>query len=187
MNLAGTARSGDIWTSSDGGQSWTDDSTLPGNSATSGQYWASIASSASGQYLAAVVTGGDIWTSSDGGQSWTDDSLLSINSATSSDPWASIASSASGQYLAAAGNNGRGESIWTADDLSLAQVTPVISSNSTISTPPQSDLLAIKTPDTGFGVYKSNPMSTISEYGLASTSFLVLAIGSRRLSQATKK
>jgi hypothetical protein len=187
MDLAGIVRNGDIWTSTDGGQSWIDDSMLPGNSATSGQYWASITSSANGQYLAAVIRGGDIWTSTDGGQSWIDDSMLSNNSETSGLPWASIVSSASGQYLAAAGDNGAGEGIWTADDVSLAPVIPVVSSNSPMSTQLQSDVVPVKVPDTGFGAYKSNLMYNISEYGLASTSFLILVIGYRRLSQAANK
>jgi hypothetical protein len=58
--------------------------------------WGSIASSSSGQRLAAVVSGGNIYTSSDYGVSWTE------QAGAGSLDWGSIASSSSGQYLAAA-------------------------------------------------------------------------------------
>ena len=135
----------------------------------------------------AAVSGGDIWTSADGGQSWTDDSTMSINSATSGLPWASITSSASGQYLAAVGENGLGEGIWTADDASLAPVAAVVTSNSPTNTPLQTDVITIKSPDTGYGAYKSSLMYNIIEGGLATTAFIVLAIGAKRFLEADNK
>ena len=72
--LAADMVGGDIYTSSDYGASWTDDtaSTPEANS-----NWQSITSSSSGQYLAAVDFSGGIYTSSDYGASWTETSAPS--------------------------------------------------------------------------------------------------------------
>ena len=83
------------------------------------QNWWSVASSASGQKLAAVANNfaglqapgssasGSVWTSTDAGASWTE------RKAPGNAPWSSIASSADGTKLAAVGV---GTQIWTSDD-----------------------------------------------------------------------
>jgi DNA-binding beta-propeller fold protein YncE len=92
---------GDIFTSSDGGLTWTD------QTSTAGRYWTSITSSADGMKLAATavqmqlngdfaISGGDIFTSSDGGLTWTDQAVAG------SRVWGIITSSADGTKLAAA-------------------------------------------------------------------------------------
>jgi photosystem II stability/assembly factor-like uncharacterized protein len=78
-----------VYTSSDYGSTWTRTSALTGKT----QY--SLASSDTGQYLAAMVYSGGIYTSTDYGATWT------ATSAPTAD-WTSLASSSTGQYLAAA-------------------------------------------------------------------------------------
>jgi photosystem II stability/assembly factor-like uncharacterized protein len=81
---------GDIYTSTDSGATWTD------QTAAGSRGWASITSSSDGTKLAAVVWGGDIYTSTDSGATWTD------QTATGSRYWESITSSPDGTKLAAA-------------------------------------------------------------------------------------
>jgi len=59
-------------------------------------YWQSVASSADGSKLVAVVWGGSIYTSTDSGATWTEQTAAGSRS------WNSIASSADGSKLAAA-------------------------------------------------------------------------------------
>lgn len=71
--LAATVFNGNIWTSTDSGETWT--------SRASTQQWYGITSSSDGTKLAAVVNrddlfvdysyGGNIWTSTDSGETWT--------------------------------------------------------------------------------------------------------------------
>jgi photosystem II stability/assembly factor-like uncharacterized protein len=68
-----------------------------------GENWESVASSADGTKLAAVVWSGGIWTSTNSGATWTQTSAPGGN-------WNSIASSADGTKLAAVVNGG---GIWT--------------------------------------------------------------------------
>jgi hypothetical protein len=86
--------SGDIYTSSNFGVDWTDQTSA------GSQNWNCITSSSSGQYLAAVASGGDIYTSSNYGASWTD------QTSAGSQNWNCITSSSSGQYLAAVASGG---------------------------------------------------------------------------------
>ena len=67
--LAAVVYGGNIWTSCDSGQSWTERSVR--GTATL-ENWQDITSSSEGVKLAAVVNGGGIWTSTDSGQSWTE-------------------------------------------------------------------------------------------------------------------
>ena len=85
------------------------------------QNWWFVASSASGQKLAAVAnnfpglqnpnagasSSGSVWTSADAGATWT------ARTAPGDAPWSSIASSADGTKLAAVG---LGTQVWTSDD-----------------------------------------------------------------------
>jgi hypothetical protein len=113
--VAVAAAWGDIWTSSDSGATWTDQtSTGPAHSLN----WVSVASDSTGTHLVAVEGGGgysggstgagDIWTSNDSGVTWTDQ--------TSSGPahnlsWQSVASDTTGANLVAVGSG-----IWTSSD-----------------------------------------------------------------------
>jgi hypothetical protein len=108
FNTSGT---GDIWTSTDSGATWTNDTT--GTSA-SGKVWLRITSSAGGTKLAAIVQNGDIWTSTDSGATWTNESTTT--SATGLD-WGGITSSSDGTKLAAVETDfsGTGD-IWTSTD-----------------------------------------------------------------------
>ena len=65
--------------------------------------WESIASSSTGQKLAAVANGGDIYTSSDYGTSWTD---VTPSGTVHNKNWITITSSSTGQYLTAAVESG---------------------------------------------------------------------------------
>jgi hypothetical protein len=95
MKLAAGSIDGSIYTSADGGATWTQ-RTGAGN-----WYWQSIASSADGMALAAVGNNpGYVYTSTDGGATWTQ------RTGAGSRNWRSIASSADGTKLAAvAGGN----------------------------------------------------------------------------------
>jgi hypothetical protein len=125
---------GDIWTSSNSGTSWTDQT--PSGPA-HGQYWASIASNTTGTKLVAVsqlccsgdtVGGpgaiGDIWTSADSGVTWTDRTPIGP---AHNQYWAAAASDASGMNLVAVGAG-----IWTSPDAGLTwteQIAPSTSWN----------------------------------------------------------
>ena len=76
------------------GQTWTERGTA--------RNWSSLASSADGSKLVAVVNGGYIYTSSDSGETWQERASLEPER-----DWSSVASSADGSKLVAAENGGR--------------------------------------------------------------------------------
>jgi hypothetical protein len=107
-HIVAAAYNGNIYASSDYGVTWSQTSA-------GSRSWYAIASSASGQYLAATVsnypTPGEIYTSSDYGATWTD--RISAGNR----QWGAITSSSSGQYLAAAvGGSGWTGDIYTSSD-----------------------------------------------------------------------
>jgi hypothetical protein len=156
QDIAAVAASGGIWTSTNGGTTWIDDSALSGNSATATPLWQGITSSVGGQDLTAVGTG-DIWTSTNGGTTWIDDSALSGNSGTAGKNWYSVTSSSNGANLAAVAQGG---DLWTAYDPSL--VTSGTSSQSSNTPASTSDPTSSKTPDTGYGMpTRSEPAVTV--------------------------
>ena len=65
LKLAVVVFGGNIWTSTDSGATWVEDTSVG-----SPQNWRSITSSADGTKLAVVVFGGNIWTSDDSGNTW---------------------------------------------------------------------------------------------------------------------
>jgi phage pi2 protein 07 len=91
---------GVIYTSADGGVTWTERTTGPRSP------W-SVASSVDGTRLVAVENGGFIYTSTDSGATWTE------RTAAGSRNWWSVASSGNGNKLAAVDDF---ESIYTSDD-----------------------------------------------------------------------
>jgi len=98
--LVAAVNTGDIWTSADGGVTWSD--TGP---ASSWQVWTSVASNSTGTNLvaiAALVNGdnSDVWTSTNGGLTWTDQT--DANQAASG-PWWAVTSNAAGDHLVAVG------------------------------------------------------------------------------------
>lgn len=106
---------GYIWTSTNGGASWSQQSSLFAN-------WNGCASSADGVKLVAVDQSGFIWTSTDSGFSWVQRGV--------SRAWIGCASSTDGVNLIAIENgigDGNGGSIWTSSD-SGANWTPRITS-----------------------------------------------------------
>lgn len=90
MRLAAGTISGYIYTSADGGASWTEHTYYPGPGA-----WISIASSSDGMKFAAANQGGYIYTSTNGGATWTEQTGAGSRS------WYGIASSSDGMRLAA--------------------------------------------------------------------------------------
>lgn len=84
--LVAATEDGQLFTSIDGGQSWTPRGSLSG--------WPTLASSADGTQLVAGVSGGPIFTSDDAGVTWTPRD--------STRAWVSVASSADGTRLLAA-------------------------------------------------------------------------------------
>jgi len=94
-----TSASGQIYTSTDSGSSWT--------ARASSLSWSSVASSADGTKLVAVVNGGYIWTSVNSGANWAQ------QTASGSQSWTCVASSADGTKLAAAINGGY---VWTSSN-----------------------------------------------------------------------
>jgi hypothetical protein len=65
QTVVATAADGSVWTSVDGGLTFTSTSAPPGD-----HIWASVASSSNGSFLLAAEQGGSCWISFDGGQSW---------------------------------------------------------------------------------------------------------------------
>ncbi len=100
---------GDIWTSSNGGTTWTDDSLQPANSSASGLNWTSVASSANGQELAAVSEGDGVWSSLDGGATWNDVANFTMSGGN----WEAVSMSADGKYLHAMPTGG---DVWSSSD-----------------------------------------------------------------------
>ena len=100
--LAAVGNAERIWTSTDFGETWTEDSSM-GN-----QWWRSITSSSDGTKLAAVATSGYIYTSADSGATWTRDTSVG-----GSKYWWGVTSSSDGTRLAAVAYLGN---IWTSAD-----------------------------------------------------------------------
>ena len=98
-NLVATVTGGFIYTSSDGGATWTPQNQL------SSLAWTSVASSADGARLIAAYNGpGYVFTSSDSGFTW-----LASAAATNAQ-WTAVACSADGSKLVAAASDGN---LWT--------------------------------------------------------------------------
>ncbi len=110
---------GDLWTSDDAGQTWTNRTQ---GTAASGQPWRAVAADAPGTNLVAVATSpvgiesgihppgfGDIWTSADSGATWTN---RTAGTAASSQLWTAVASDAPGTNLIAASAN----DVWRSAD-----------------------------------------------------------------------
>lgn len=104
--LVAVVNSGQIYTSTDSGASWTPTE--------SNRNWISVASSADGVNLVAVVANGRIYTSTDSGVSWTEINVLKN--------WFGVASSADGTKLVAVAYNNQiytstnSGASWTARD-----------------------------------------------------------------------
>ena len=98
--LAATVFGGNIWTSTDSGATWTEDTSVG-----STKEWIGITSSSDGTKLAATVFEGNIWTSTDSGATWTEDTSVG-----STKDWHLITSSSDGTKLAATVFGGN---IWT--------------------------------------------------------------------------
>lgn len=103
--LVAAVDTGDVWTSTNGGVTWSD--TGP---ATSWQVWFSVASDSTGTNLVAVdglVNGdnGEVWTSTNGGVTWTDQATRNPAAA---GPWHAVASNAAGDHVVAVG----GGALW---------------------------------------------------------------------------
>ena len=97
--------SGNIWTSSDYGVTWTS-RTAPGSLG-----WISVSLSSTGQYQSAVVSGGHIWTSTDYGVTWTSRTSPGSNN------WTGVSLSSTGQYQTAVVYGGN---IWTSSDYGVS-------------------------------------------------------------------
>ncbi|MGB3009286.1 MAG: sialidase family protein [Candidatus Saccharimonadales bacterium] len=106
--LAAVVYSGSLYTSSDSGATWTE------QTAAGSRNWYSIASSSDGTKLTAVVYSGSLYTSSDSGATWTE------QTAAGSRDWSSIASSSDGTKLAAVESTWNGTSsvgsVYTSSD-----------------------------------------------------------------------
>jgi hypothetical protein len=110
------AYSGDIWTSTDSGATWTDQTT---SGPAHGQAWRSVASDASGTKLVAatMATGvgshldrsGDVWTSTDAGSTWTNRTAAQDGTY---QWWEGVASDATGTNLVTIGPSG----VWASTD-----------------------------------------------------------------------
>jgi hypothetical protein len=103
---------GDIWTSTDGGATWIDQT--PSGSA-HGQAWFSVASDSTGTNLVAatrsqgVLGPGAICTSTNGGVTWTN-RTAGASAATQQQDWFAVASDSTGTNLVAAAGGG---DVWT--------------------------------------------------------------------------
>jgi hypothetical protein len=98
-----------IWTSTDSGATWTQQSGVNGSGS---RYWSSVASSANGTKLVATVGytiytashPGAIYTSTDSGATWASHTSSPLSSSMN---WSSVASSADGTKLVAAVRGGQ--------------------------------------------------------------------------------
>ena len=102
-----------IWTSSDGGATWTNQTNAPAN-----KVWQGVSSSADGTKLAAVATGAwsttpVVCTSNDSGVTWTEHTSLP------SFVWMGVASSADGIKIAIVTYHG---DIWTSSDSGVSWI-----------------------------------------------------------------
>ena len=106
-----TAMSGGlIYTSDDGGATWTPHATV--------QNWYGVASSADGTHLVAVVSGGQIYTSSDSGVTWMPQATVQN--------WGRVASSADGTHLVANVYNGQ---LYTSSDSGVTWIPRATTQN----------------------------------------------------------
>jgi hypothetical protein len=106
VKLAATTINGDIWTSTDSGATWTNQTT---GSPASGLTWESLTSSSDGVKLAAVAVEGDVWTSSDSGATWVNRTSGQYDK--TGEWWKSITSSADGTKLIALSSD-----VWRSTD-----------------------------------------------------------------------
>ena len=90
-----------LYTSSDGGYTWTGVSSL-GN-----QSWTSVASSSNGSVLVGVTSTGGVYTSVNAGLSWT------VQAGAPNVTWSSVASDGEGRAIVATARSGQ---IWTSQD-----------------------------------------------------------------------
>jgi len=104
---------GNIWTSADGGATWTN---RTAGTAAAAQYWKSVASDSTGTHLVAVTLftgirpgGEDVWTSADSGATWT--KRTTVNSTAGGVVGPTVASDATGAHLVLADGD-----IWKSDD-----------------------------------------------------------------------
>jgi hypothetical protein len=87
---------GDIWISTDSGNTWANRTK---GTAASGKEWVAAASDATGVHIVAASAHGnvnDIWTTADSGMTWTDETA---GSAASGQQWVAAASNATGIHL----------------------------------------------------------------------------------------
>jgi hypothetical protein len=122
--------SGDVWTSTDSGATWNDNTT---SGPAHGQEWTAVASDASGTRLIAGTKSlgtsgapGAVWTSTDAGVTWTNRTAAQAGMGTQS--WKTVASDAVGKNLVA---GGPGSGIWASTDGGAAWTdrTPVDPNN----------------------------------------------------------
>jgi hypothetical protein len=111
-HLVAADASGDIWTSSDSGATWTNRTQ---GTAASGLDWQAVASDSTGTHL--IVAAGDIWTYTDSGATWTN---RTQGTTASGHSWTAVASDSTGAHLVAAASLedwGKGmNDIWTSSD-----------------------------------------------------------------------
>jgi hypothetical protein len=98
-NLTAVGEGGNIFTSSNYGSTWTDETE---GTAASGQYWVDVSMSASGQYQTALANNADVWHSSNYGSTWTD---VTAGTSLSGNNWQDSTTSSSGQYVVAVNYN----------------------------------------------------------------------------------
>jgi hypothetical protein len=110
--------SGDVWTSTDSGDTWSDKTT---SGSAHGQEWRSVASDESGTRLVAATAGlgmfggpGAVWTSNDAGVTWTNRTAAQAGMGTQS--WSAVASDATGTKLIAVGP---GSGVWASADAGM--------------------------------------------------------------------
>jgi hypothetical protein len=120
MSLVAITAYSDIWTSSNSGAMWSNQTR---GTAASGQDWQGVASDSTGTHLVAVcdvsltsggvLYGGDIWMSTDSGTTWTN---RTKGTAASGSEWVAAASDATGSHIVAASAHGNRNDIWISSD-----------------------------------------------------------------------
>jgi hypothetical protein len=114
VNRAGSPEpTGDVWTSTDAGATWTNTTT---GTAASGQSWRSVTSDSTGTRLVAITVftgigpgGEDVWTSGDSGATWTKQTTLTFTARLVVGP--TVVSDSSGAHVVIADGD-----IWASAD-----------------------------------------------------------------------
>jgi photosystem II stability/assembly factor-like uncharacterized protein len=115
LRLAAVVQSGEIYTSSDSGATWIN------QTAAGARLWQSVTSSSDGTKLAAVAHYGDIYISADSGATWT-----AKRPSSTTESWHAVASSGNGNTLLAVIGGTVGGDVWVSTNSGTSWATGAV-------------------------------------------------------------